>query len=203
MVFMRHYRRVSLIVPILVLFLSGCFGRNDSALPQITITEPRSGATSSTEHLRIRGFASDDTGIDQILVDGENLLNSPVYATEHGKRLIEFVFTKPDLRDGELVVELVVVDVDGRRMEYDYTIILDATAPTVELTNVANQSASQVRVEGIARDNISLSSIRINGVSIAFPTGAQEFQFSALVERIPEGNVVIEDGAGNTTVRSL
>lgn len=200
---MRQTVRVSLILAILASLLSACFGRKDSALPQITITEPRSGAISSTADLRIRGFASDDSGIAQIIVDGSDLLASPVYESERGKRLIEFAFSKPDLQDGELVVALAVVDTSGKRIDYDYRIILDATPPTLELTNVTNTSSTQVRVEGIAYDNIGLSSIRVNGVALAFPAGAPEFQFSVLVERVSDGEVVVEDGAGNRTIRSL
>lgn len=200
---MRQFIRVSLALALLASLLSACFGRKDSALPQITITEPRSGAISSSSNLRIRGFASDDSGIAQIIVDGADLLASPVYESERGKRLIEFAFSKPDLRDGELVIALAVVDTGGKRVEHDYTIILDATSPTVELTNVTNTSSTQVRVEGVARDNIGLSSIRVNGVPLAFPAGASEFQFSVLVERVENGEVIVEDGAGNRTVRSL
>lgn len=200
---MRHPVRVSLLFVILASLLTACFGRKDSALPQITITEPRSGAISSSSNLRIRGFASDDSGIAQIIVDGSDLLASPVYESERGKRLIEFAFSKPDLQDGELTIALAVVDTSGKRIEHDYTIILDATPPTVELTNVTNTSSTQVRVEGIAKDNIGLSSIRINGVPLAFPSGASEFQFSVLVERVENGEVIVEDGAGNRTVRSL
>lgn len=200
---MRHPVRVSLLLVILASLLTACFGRKDSALPQITITEPRSGAISSSSNLRIRGFASDDSGIAQIIVDGSDLLASPVYESERGKRLIEFAFSKPDLQDGELTIALAVVDTSGKRIEHDYTIILDATPPTVELTNVTNTSSTQVRVEGIAKDNIGLSSIRINGVPLAFPSGASEFQFSVLVERVENGEVIVEDGAGNRTVRSL
>ena len=194
---------IVLIVLTFVGTMTGCFGRSDSALPQLTITEPRSGAISSSSGLRIRGFASDDSGIDKILVDGSDLLASPVYAAERGKRLIEFAFSKPDLADGELHIALAVVDINGNTVEHDYTIILDATPPEVTLTNVSNVAGNQVRVEGVATDNIGLASIRVNGVALALPAGAPEFQFSVLVERIEDGQVGVEDGAGNQTVRSL
>lgn len=200
---MKQPLLIVLMVLVFASTVTGCFGRRDSALPQITITEPRSGAISSSSGLRIRGFASDDSGIDKILVDGSDLLASPVYASERGKRLIEFAFSKPELADGELHIALAVVDVNGNTTQHDYTIILDATPPEVELTNVSNVAGNQVRVEGIATDNIGLASIRVNGVALALPAGAPEFQFSVLVERTENGQVVVEDGAGNQIVRSL
>ena len=187
---------------LLVLPLSGCLGRSDALAPVIAITEPRSGATRNTDDLRISGYAMDDSGIASIRVDGADLLQNEIYASERGKGLVQFAFTKPNLTDGELTLLLEVTDVAGRTTTERYVLTLDATPPTVELTRVEPSSGGRVLVEGVARDNLRLSSIRINDVPLAFSPGA-EFSFSVLVENVPGGEVVVEDGAGNVISRPL
>src|SRR5690554_4407008 len=182
----------------LPLLLASCLGRSDSLAPVIAITEPRSGAIRSTEDLRISGYAMDDRGVASIRVDGVDLLRNELYASERGKGLVNFAFTKPNVADGELTMVLEVTDVSGRTTTETYTLILDATPPTVELTSVERAAGNRLRVEGVARDNISVSSVRIGGVPLAFTPGT-EFAFSVLVENAPGAEVVVEDGAGNST----
>lgn len=182
--------------------LTSCVGRPDSLAPRIAITDPRSGATRSTEALTISGYAMDDSGIASIRVDGADLLADPLYANERGKGLVNFAFTKPNVADGELTMVLEVTDVNGRTSSETYVLTLDATPPTVELTTVEALGNGRLRVEGVARDNIALSSVRINDVPLAFTPGA-EFTFSVLVNAVPDGQVVVEDGAGNRTAAPL
>lgn len=182
--------------------LSSCLGRSDSMAPLIAITESRSGTTRNTENLRISGYAMDDAGVASIRIDGEDLLANDLYRSELGKSLVQFAFTKPNLADGELTLILEVTDVNGRTTSETYVLTLDATPPSVELTRVEAAAAGRLRVEGVARDNLRLSSIRINGVPLAFTPG-NEFTFSVLVDDAADGQVVVEDGAGNVTARSL
>lgn len=188
--------RLPAVALLLLLVLAGCVGRSDSLAPRIAITDPRSGATRSTDALTISGFAMDDSGISSIRVDGADLLENPLYANERGKGLINFAFTKPNVADGELTMVLEVTDVSGRTTTETYVLTLDATPPTVELTTVEALGNGRLRVEGVARDNIALSSVRINDVPLAFTPG-DEFSFSVLVADVEDGQVVVEDGAGN------
>ena len=188
--------KLSLSTLVLVLLLGACVGRSDSLAPRVAITDPRSGATRSTEALTISGYAMDDSGITSIRVDGADLLDNPLYANERGKGLINFAFTKPNVADGELTMVLEVTDTSGRTTTETYVLTLDATPPTVELTTVEALGNGRLRVEGVARDNIALSSVRINDVPLAFTPGA-EFSFSVLVAAVADGQVVVEDGAGN------
>ncbi|MFO7544544.1 MAG: hypothetical protein R6W77_03515 [Trueperaceae bacterium] len=189
-------------VAILLPTLTACLGRTDSSSPIIAITEPKSGTTRSAVDLRIRGYAMDDAGVASIRVDGADLLQDALYASERGKQLVQFAFTKPNLTDGELTLVLEVTDVNGRTTTETYLLTLDATPPAVELTRVEGAGGGRVRVEGVASDNIRLSSIRINGVPIAFTPG-REFAFSVLVDGVENGEVVVEDSAGNRTSRAL
>jgi len=187
---------------VICLGLGGCLSRSDSMAPLIAITDPRSGTTRSTEDLRISGFAMDDSGIASIRVDGADLLTDPLYASERGKGLVNFAFTKPNVADGQVTMVLEVTDVNGRTTTERYILTLDATPPTIELTSVTSAGSGRLRVEGVVLDNIALSSVRINDVPLAFTPGT-EFAFSVLVENVPGGEVVVEDGAGNVISRPL
>ncbi len=194
-------RRAAL-AALLLVPLAACAGRPDALAPVIAITEPRSGTTRSTDNLRISGYALDDTGIAAIRVDGADLMTNAIYTSERGKRLVQFAFTKPNLTDGELTLLLEVTDVSGRTTTERYVLTLDATPPTVELTRVESAAGGRVLVEGVARDNMRLSSIRINDVPLAFTPGT-EFAFSVVVDNVSGGQVVVEDGAGNVISRPL
>ncbi|HET9027416.1 MAG TPA: Ig-like domain-containing protein [Trueperaceae bacterium] len=204
---MRHKTAISTsfgaaVLALLSLGLGGCVGRSDSMAPVVAITEPRSGTTRNSDDLSISGYAMDDAGIASIKVDGTDLLLDAQYASERGKRLVQFAFTKPNLKDGELTLTLDVTDVNGRRATERYVLTLDATPPTVELTKVEGIGGGKLRVEGVARDNMRLSSIRINGVPLAFTPGA-EYSFSVDVDAVDGGQVVVEDSAGNVTAANL
>lgn len=186
----------------LALLLSGCFGRDDSLAPLVAIREPKSGTTRTTEDLRIVGYALDDEGIAEIRVDGTDLLSYDVYASERGKSFVEFAFTIPDLRDGETTTRIVVVDTSGRQSTLQHSLRIDTTPPSLELTAVTGLGGGRVRVEGVARDDVAVSAIRINDVPLQFPPSPEQ-RFSLDVEAGPDASVVVEDSAGNRVSRTL
>jgi len=182
--------------------LSACVERGDAMPPTVAIREPRSGTTSTTENLRIVGYAFDDAGIAAVRVDGVDLLATPAYASERGKRLVEFFFTIRDLTDGDVTVLIEAEDTQGRVTVMPYRLRLDSTPPTLELTAVTSLGGGRLRVEGIARDNTLVISVLINGIPLAF-TPAPEYAFRVDVADIADGEVVVEDAAGNVTRRPL
>lgn len=198
----RARLRVTVVACAVCLLLSACLSRSDSMAPLIAITDPRSGTTRSTDDLRISGYAMDDSGIASIRVDGSDLLADPLYAAERGKGLVNFAFTKPNVADGQLTLVLEVTDVNGRTTTERYVLTLDATPPTIELSTVESAGSGRLRVEGVARDNIALSSVRINDVPLAFSPGA-EFSFSVVVNAVENGAIVVEDSAGNRVSQAL
>jgi len=182
--------------------LSACVERGDAMPPTVAIREPRSGTTSTTENLRIVGYAFDDAGIAAVRVDGVDLLATPAYASERGKRLVEFFFTIRDLTDGDVTVLIEAEDTQGRVTVMPYRLRLDSTPPTLELTAVTSLGSGRLRVEGIARDNTLVISVLINGIPLAF-TPAPEYAFRVDVADVADGEVVVEDAAGNVTRRPL
>lgn len=194
-----------LLVGTLVLagLLAGCsVGRDDALAPLVAIREPKSGTTRTTEDLRIVGYAMDDEGVAAVIVDGTDLLSFDVYASERGKRFVEFAFTIPDLSDGETTTRIVATDVSGRSSTLLYTLRIDTTPPTLELTSVEDLGSGRLRIEGVARDDVAVSSILVGGVPLQFaPT--EEHRFSLDVTSGPDTTVVVEDSAGNRLSQAL
>jgi len=190
------------VVLLLLTALAGCVERGDALAPVVAIREPKSGTTRTTEDLRIVGYAMDDEGIAQIEVDGTDLLNFDVYAGERGKRFVEFAFTIPDLREGETTTRIVVRDVSGRSSTLLHTLQIDVTPPTLELIDVQALGEGRVRVEGVARDDVAVSAIRIDDVPLQFaPSVEHRFALELVVS--DDATVVVEDSAGNVAERSL
>jgi hypothetical protein len=185
-----------------LLLFSGCVTRSDAMAPMVSIREPRSGAVSTTTNLRIVGYAMDDDGIAAVRVDGVDLLATPAYAGERGKRLVEFFFTIRDLTDGDVTYLIEAEDVHGRVAVLPYRLRLDSTPPALDLHAVTSLGGGRLRVEGVARDNTLVTSVRINDVPLQF-TPAPEFSFRVDVADVDGGEVVVEDAAGNVTRRAL
>ncbi len=201
----RHARRTGLSLAawvVLVGALAGCMGRDDALAPLVAIREPKSGTTRTTEDLRIVGYAMDDEGVAEIRVDGTDLLSFDVYEGERGKRFVEFAFTIPDLRDGETTTRIVATDVRGRQSTLLHTLRIDTTPPSLELTAVTALPSGRLRVEGVARDDVAVTAIRIDEVPLQFAP-SREQRFSLDVSAAPGATVVVEDSAGNRTERSL
>lgn len=190
------------VVLVVVAALVGCLERGDAMPPTVAIREPRSGTARTTENLRIVGYAFDDEGIAAVRVDGVDLLATAAYASERGKRLVEFFFTIRDLTDGDVTVLIEAEDMRGGITVLPYRLQLDSTPPTIELTGVTNLGGGRLRVEGVARDNSLVASVRINGIPLAF-TPAAEHAFRVDVADAADGEVVVEDAAGNVARRPL
>ncbi len=193
---------VALSLATLVLALSGCLDRSDSMAPIVSITDPKSGTTRTTDNLNIVGYAMDDSGVQAIKINGTDVLGDSAYAGERGKKLIRFRFTVSGLADGEVTSHIDVTDVAGRTSSLNYQLTIDNTPPTVELSNVGAAGAGQLHVEGRARDNTRVARITIDGQPLAFTPGP-DVPFSVDVATAPDGTIVVEDSAGNQVSRPL
>ena len=188
--------------------LAGCLTRGDSLAPIITITNPTSGAVRTAENLTVTGYVLDDDGVAAIRVrvpgGGEqDLLADPVYASERGKRLVQFQFRLGGaITDGRWQAHITAEDVSGRLSTLDYELEIDTTPPTLELNELEALPGNRLRVSGVARDNLQLASVTINDISL--PVGqVSERYFTLDVPEADTVTVVARDEAGNTTRRQL
>ena len=97
---------------------------------------------------------------------------------------------------------IVATDVTGRSSTLLHTLRIDTTPPTLEITNATTLSDGRLRVEGVARDDVAVSVLRIGGVPLQFAPAA-EHRFSLDVDAGPDATVVVEDSAGNRLERAI
>lgn len=176
--------------------------RSDSLAPIITIYDPPSGTTRTTNDLTIKGYALDDKGIEAIRVNGSDLLADPLYQGERGKKLIEFRFRMPELREGEMTSTIVAEDTKGRVTTLNYQLQIDTTPPVLQLNEVTQVNSSTVRVRGVATDNDQVSSIMIGGEALLFAPTA-EHSFNLDVPSSEGLSITVSDRAGNVLVQPL
>lgn len=177
------------------LLLSSCMSRPDSLAPIISITEPKSGATRSSDVLDIYGYALDDEGVAAIRVNGTDLLQFEENAAARGKSLIQFAFRGSPDREGDVEFMIEVEDTSGRVTVLPYTLRIDTTPPTLEVEAEALGSG-RYRVRGLARDNSEVSSIRLGGQPLQFlPASEYRFEFSNIA--LSEPIIEVVDSAGN------
>lgn len=175
--------------------------RPDSLAPMISVTEPKSGATRSSEVLDIYGYALDDEGIAAIRVNGTDLLQFDDNAPARGKSLIQFAFRGSPEREGDVEFLIEVEDTSGRVTVLPYTLTVDTTPPTLELEATA-LGGGRYRVRGVARDNTEVSSIRLGGQPLQFaPSPETTFEFSNIA--LSEPVIVVVDSAGNQIEQSV
>lgn len=198
----RRALLLALAVAGLCLPLAGCLDRSDSMAPIVSITEPKSGTTRTTDNLTIVGYAMDDSGVQAIRINGTDVLGDAAYAGERGKKLIRFRFTVSGLSDGNVTSTIDVTDVAGRTSSLNYQLTIDNTPPTVDVSAVTDIGNGQVHVEGRAQDNTRVASITIDGQPLAFTPGP-DVPFSVDVASTADGAVVVEDSAGNQVRRPL
>jgi hypothetical protein len=179
------------------LALSGCLGRKDALAPIITIYDPPNGASRSTENLIVRGYVMDDQGISSILVNTSELLDSPIYQAERGKKLIQFSFRIPGDRS-DFVSTIAVKDLSGRETLQNYQLRIDNLPPTLELNPSVSLSGNRLRISGIARDDDAVTSIVVAGYSVPFiPSLEPEQSFSVDIDITDTMTIEISDRAGN------
>jgi hypothetical protein len=193
-------RLAALLLP-LALLLAGCMSRPDSLAPIISITEPKSGATRSTEVLHVYGYALDDRGVSAIRVNGTDLLQFDQNRAARGKSLIQFAFQGSPDREGDVEFVIEVEDDSGRVTVLPYTLRIDTTPPTLQL-EAQELGNGRYRIRASVSDNTEVSAIRLGGQPLQFrPASEYTFEFSNIL--LSEPVVEVVDAAGNRIERRI
>lgn len=181
----------------LMLLLAGCLSRPDSLAPVVTITSPPAGTVQRAEGLTVRGYALDDDGIQSLRVRGSEFLDSPIYASERGNKLIEFSFTVQEVSGGQQEYRIEVTDGSGRTSTLDYLIQIDEEPPVITIESVEPVPGNQLRVSGVVSDNNAVARILVNDEELVFaPTEQRRFTMTTL-QTGGAVRVVAYDQAGN------
>jgi Bacterial Ig domain len=190
-----------ILVTLLALLLSSCINRRDAMAPVITIVSPANGTTGNADNITVRGYALDDEGIRAIRVNDNDLLADANYTNERGKRLVQFAF-RTGQRTDKFSANIVVEDSSGRTTTLPYELVIDTTPPILELTEVTALGNGRLRVVGIAKDNNTVQSIVIAGVTLSFiPQVEQAFNIDVPTSETME--IVVTDSAGNPVTAPL
>lgn len=176
--------------------LSGCFSRGDSLAPIVTL-DPPDGAVRPADRLDVLGYALDDEGISSVRVRQTDLL----VEGEAGKKLVQFGF-RPNVQDSQFAATIVVEDTSGNVTSREYSLQIDAQAPTLEGLEVTQLESGRLRVSGVARDNDLIKTITVAGQSAPF-VASEERAFSLDVDPAEDMSIEIEDRAGNVTRQAL
>ena len=176
--------------------LSSCVKRPDALPPLIKIISPKNGAVQSAD-MKIIGYALDDEGIAAIRVGGDNLLESELLQGERTKKLIQFAFRPTSQQSGKWQTTIQVEDINGRLSTLEYGFEIDAFSPSVKVKPPRDVGGGRMEVSGVARDNLLLERIVVNGIEVSFSPVSEKF-FNVSVEAAPSVTTVVYDQAGNS-----
>jgi hypothetical protein len=186
---------------VLMFSLTACISRRDAMAPVVTIVSPANGTTKNSGNLIVRGYAMDDGGIRAIRVGNSDLMQSDVLKNDRGKKLVEFAF-QANLSTDKFSTAITVEDNSGKTTTLPYELVIDTQPPTIEITEASDLGNGNMRVVGIARDNITVQSIDIAGVVLSFIPQAEQ-PFNTDVPTSETMQITVTDSAGNPTSQPL
>ncbi len=202
--------------------------RADWEGPILSIDEPVAGRGGGDRGLRLRGYAYDDTGLQEILVNGRQILNAPTreakldYAVPASPGLDRVVVQAKDLAGNQTTAEIRLAGGQSSlprvllaSLELSPLALLgsagatqDALAPSIEVKNTTGEQETfldQVYLEGVVRDEGGIGFLAVNGQSILRKAGKNVY-FSHLA-KLNEGEncflIEARDLAGNRTEKRV
>jgi TolB-like protein/tetratricopeptide (TPR) repeat protein len=196
--------------------------------PLLSIDEPEEGKALAGRGVRLRGYAYDDSGLQEILVNGQQILKEPAqeaaldYLIPAGGGLDTVVIQATDRVGNRTTAEirlfgghtylqrffLASLDSISLALLGNVSAEQDSIPPSIELKNCTGDQTTyleQVYLEGVARDEGGVGFLAVNGQSVLRRAGKNVY-FSYLAKLDAGGNVfTIEarDLAGNRTEKRV
>lgn len=171
------------------LCLSGCARTTDNFTPRIVVGGSEGGTVAQSAQAAVRGYVLDDTGVQQITVDGK-----PVQI-EGSAKIAHFTF-QPQAKTGKAQYTIKATDAAGHTGVLAVNVIVDATPPQLKVTSFT-RSRNLIRVAGVATDNNRVAQIMIDGNRLNISPG-QKVEFYAETTGI-YADLEAFDAAGNKT----
>ena len=192
--------------------------RADWQGPILSIDEPVEGrAPGGDRGVRLRGYAYDETGLQEITVNGRQILSAPTreakldYAVPSTPGLDRVVVQARDPAGNRTTAEILLA---GGRSSVQRVLLAsrdvirlarlgggsdakDALAPSIELKNYTGEQDTfldQVYLEGVVRDEAGVGSLLVNGQSILRKAGKNVY-FSHLGKLIQGENCFLIEAA--------
>jgi type 1 glutamine amidotransferase len=151
-----------------LIFLLAACSRGDGVPPQISIDQPVSGSSVPASEVRVRGEASDSSGVNRLTYQLNGGVEYPLTISA-GQR-VSFDFTATGLAEGPNSVWVNAYDTTGMKSTARVEVKRNPTesAPQVTLSEPANNSSigsSSIAVKGTASDDKGVIRLtyRLNG----------------------------------------
>lgn len=172
---------------------------SDSALPQLTITEPVSGMVTNKTSIVVRGKASDDYYVDTVSVNNEAVDIPPA------RPGVEFEW-ETQLSDGVNRIETTATDLAGRSQSVEIEVLVDRQGPVFSLKKAELLSGgNRARLVGDVYDRHEVGSVAINGRPLA--TGNRQLVSVDMEVPLPAESksirILAVDGFANRTVADI
>jgi TolB-like protein len=171
--------------------------KREAVPPHILIDGPLDGLLTNQFSIKVTGRAAADAHIATITINGHSLF---IELAEPSMSFAQDVA----LQDGPNPIEIVAVDLLGRRTRHLMTVYVDRHGPLVSLDAIellAEAPQPRVRVKGFLSDRSRIARFRLAGRSVPMPS-EREWEFREEVS-VMAGLAAIpfeaEDAAGNVT----
>ncbi|HEY1379330.1 MAG TPA: Ig-like domain-containing protein [Gemmataceae bacterium] len=178
----------------------------DATAPAVTVTSPATGQTF-TASPTVTGHATDAGGVASLQATVDGGAAQAVTVNAQG----DFSFNPSVTTDGSHTVTFIATDTAGNQSAPTaLTFTLDATAPTIDVTDPPGNSLSNTNrtFTGVAADNVGLSQVTVSvdgGAAQAVTVDAQgNFSFTSTLatdgtaDGVHSLTFVARDGAGTT-----
>ncbi len=175
--------------------------QRDAQSPRVVIESPRDGELINRLALDVTGYATDDTYVSKVIINGQPLLIELAEPRQAFRRQVV-------LNDGPNTITVAAVDLQGRQTAEQRTVILDRHGPLLSVTSVDlldGERRQRVRIQGVVSDQSRIIRFQLAGQSIPLPDSPdggfrQELPRPAGVNALP---FEVEDAAGNVTRGTL
>ncbi|WP_110887223.1 hypothetical protein [Deinococcus yavapaiensis] len=173
--------------------LASCTREADTFRPRIVITEPEAGSVSRQASTIVKGFAMDDHGVAELLVNGRPL------PTAGSSKIAAFEF-RTDIASNRTNYTIKATDTSGKSVTVDLPLRFDPTPPKLEITKFEKEGKT-LRVTGTATDDVKVASITMDGSRLTINPG-RRVPFYAEATGIYV-DIVVTDAAGNKLSRRV
>lgn len=184
----RRAKRWGSLLILGAVLLGGCAREVDAFRPRVIITEPEASTISRQTSAVVRGYAMDDTGVRQILVNGQ-----PLKLREGSRKIVPFAF-KTAVAGQSANYTIEAIDDSGQRTRVELPLRYDPVPPKLEITKFEREGKT-MRVTGIATDNTKVVSVTVDGGKLGVSAG-RRVPFYAEATGVYV-DIVVTDAAGN------
>ncbi len=187
--------RPLLLFVLAAVLLTGCTSRPDQAKPLIGVTSPVGGAVAKGQTVIVEGYVFDSAGLRSITAGNTEVLA----ANAHGGKLTPFRFQVNAPQAGEVKVQIIATDMNGRTNSRELTLVLDDQPPKIRLEIVQLVDGGRLRIVGVATDSVAVDRVVVRYGSTFSRLNLPKRKSVNFFVEIPakSAEIIAVDAAGN------